>query len=136
MSNHGTSEITRARELLNRFEHILEHKPRISCFNEAIELLKPYIEDDSDDGRLARNVQKAYIRRLLNELPTIGAGKLEIDDWFSYDLILTKLSTTVQAVCGEDLTLESNLNNFEKLYARDALEILRRHGYVRDEESK
>ena len=133
MSNQGSIDIKEARGLLSKFERTPDHKIRIGYFEEAMELLGQYADDDSDQGRFARNVQKAYIRKLLVELPSLGAHKLNIDDWFSYYFILTsKVETTARALCAEQPVLEENLNNFAKLYASDAWEIAKRHGYVKE----
>ena len=69
MDNDELQDIVKARELFRKYRRTPDHKLRISYFDQGMELLAPYIEDNSDKGPLARNIQKAQTRELLNELP-------------------------------------------------------------------
>jgi hypothetical protein len=130
-------DVVKARELFSKYSRTTDHKLRISYFDEALDLLSLYIRDDSDEGRLARNIQNAHTRELLKELPSIGAEKLEFMDWHSYFSILVhRLDSNARALRAEDPALETNWYNFKQLYARDALSMLREAGYLEDEEQK
>lgn len=128
MKNQELPDITEARELLAKFEQTQDHGKRLRYFEDAIELLDQYAEDDpdSDEGCLARNIRKTYTRKLIEELPSLRV--LDIDDWFSYSMILLlKVKKNVEALCTEHPALKTNFDNFIRIWASEAIDIFSRH---------
>jgi hypothetical protein len=128
MKNQELPDITEARELLSKFEQTQDHRERLRHFEDGIELLDQFAEDDqdSDEGKLALNIRKTYTRKLIEELPFLGA--LDIDDWFSYSLILLmKVQNNVGALCTEQPALKTNFDNFIKMWSSEAIDIFSRH---------
>ena len=128
MKNKESPDIIEARELLSKFEQTQNHRERLRHFEDGIELLDQFAEDDpdSDEGKLALNIRRTYTRKLIEELPSLGA--LDIDDWFSYSLILLmKVQNNVGALCIEQPALKTNFDNFIKMWASEAINLFSRH---------
>lgn len=126
MSNQEPSDISEARELLRKFERTNDHSERVRLFEDALDLLDSYPPDQDDSlGRLAANFRRTYTKKLLKQLPDLHL--LDIDDWFSYSiLLLTKLNGETDVICSEDKTLEKALNDFQGIWAEEAIALLQK----------
>lgn len=127
MTHCEPSDITEARDLLREFERIEDHSIRTRKFEDALELLDPYLpEDNSQVSHIAANLRRTYTRKLLEQLSCLHF--LDIDDWFSYAmLLLTKLNNEVDAICSEDRVSENALNAFITIWADEARELIQRN---------
>jgi hypothetical protein len=132
MTHQESPDITNARKLLIMFAGSQDHEKRTGYFEEAIELLAQYSEDDSDphERRVAHNIQRAYTKTLLEQLPSLDT--LDIGDWFYYWILLAKVKASAEGLCTEHPVLNKNYNSFINNRASEALNTLSRYGYTKE----
>jgi hypothetical protein len=133
MNNQESPDISKARELLRKFEHTQDHKTRVGHFEDALELLAQYAEDDSDkeERRIAQNLLKTYARRFLEELPSLLS--LDRNDRLPYVCLLEEVKTSADALRAEHPALNTNFNSFIKSWASEVSDMFSRHGTKIDE---
>jgi hypothetical protein len=82
MECNEATDITRARELLTKYEQERGHKQKIRYFVDAFDILDLCIidEPDSDVGFLAKKIKRTYLIQQLESLPNLNT--LDIYNWF------------------------------------------------------
>jgi hypothetical protein len=122
MKNLEAADLGVAWKLLGDFERTTDHRKRLSYFKHAIQLLDHCTEDnlDSDEGLLALNIRHTYIRKLLEELPSLHA--LNIVDWLKYVLMLSTLGRDVERLLTENRTLKTNFDSFVKIWTLESID--------------
>lgn len=127
MKHEQPADISKARKLLQKYKQELNHKMRVRYFTDALDLLDPYINDepDSEAGRLSKNIRHAYIKELLESLPSLST--LDIDEWWQYFWeLFIKQSDEVEALCNEDAILKQNYMNFLHLWGQEVMNFLQK----------
>lgn len=127
MDNKESPDIIEARDLLINFEKNKDHEKRLRYFEEAIEILEHFFEDNQNsfESLIARNIINTHTRRLIEELP--DPDSLDINEWFSYFLILLlKIGKYVDLVCLDKPSLKMASDNFIIKRASEAIDILKR----------
>ena len=121
MSNSGSDPelVQEARSLLERAEGERDPERKLAYLEEAVDLL-----DDMEDAR-ARNLRRAYTRRLLGQLVRLRGT--DVFTWFDYaQLLLLRLGSDVQAILAEDAALKGAYDEFMALWPVDVQQVLRR----------
>ena len=83
-------EIIEAREILEKFETSDNHLERVRCFEDGIDMLNDYLEENADTphAHLITNIKLSYTRILLQRLRDYAG--IEINDWIKYIFIFLK----------------------------------------------
>jgi hypothetical protein len=102
------AEIQEIRELFDRAERESDPRRKHAALEEALDLLDPLSEDESElsqsDRSLVRNLRRSNTRRLLSQL--VATGDVHFDVWFSYlSLLSFRLGSEVDALLKEDETV-------------------------------
>ncbi len=116
-------DLIKARKLLEELLRIKDHRKRsIDLFEDATELLEAYVHDDSDQGQYARLLQKTYVRRFLEQLPS--PHDLDIGEWLYYFSLLSLMEAGAESLRVENAELYIKYDSFMRSRASEALDVL------------
>ena len=127
MNRHIPSDLLEALELLESFERSKDHSERTRYFTDAVEILNGHLQDspDSPHRAVAKNLKRAYTRRLLEELPSLSS--LDIISWFDYSkLLLISVCKEVQELGKVYPNLDKNKQDFLTIWAEEAIVLLKK----------
>ena len=116
-------EVKEAVNLLKEFEKSESHTKRTRNFNDGIDLLNDYVEENPDSPHLVfiENIKTSYTRKLLEQLNNIK--QIEIVDWVYYwALLLLKINSEVTKIVSEKPVLKEELENFLSIYREEILQ--------------
>lgn len=119
-------EIGEARASFSKYEKSKDHLERTRHFEDAINTLDDSLADnpDSPHKSLVQNLKLTYMRKLLEELPLLGA--LSYDDWGHYILLLyIDLEVKKNVIIQESPSLRKNLEDFFAMWRNQFFEDLR-----------
>lgn len=128
MKQEQDDKISVVRGLFRKYEYESKHKERLRYFEDALELLDQYIDDEPDSNLvlLAKTMRQTYTKNLLELLPELNT--LDFDDWSHYAiLLLTKLDNEVEYLSQGNKTLKKYFNNFILIWSDEVINILKKH---------
>lgn len=127
MTERHPEEIDEAANLLKKFERSQDHSKRTNFFSEAVEILNSYLEafpDSSQQGYISR-IKLAYTKKLLEELPSLGA--VDLIEWFSYIRLLhIQVTNEVDLLSKENKNLRRNVKQFNELYRDEVVALIKK----------
>jgi len=115
MKINDPQEVLKAIHLLEVAEKSLDPQVIIYKFEEGIDILKEYIEEnpnvsDETKNRII-NIKISHTRQLLKQLPKLK--KIEIGDWFEYlRVLVTKVDNERKTILTKYPELKSSLKDF------------------------
>ena len=127
MKDEQPADVSKARELLRKYEQAPNHKERIHYFKNALDLLEPYRSDEPDShvGHVAKNIRRTYIKKLLESLPSLST--LDIDEWSEYFMLLfLKQSDEVESLCQENAMLNKYYKDFIRIWGQEVINALQK----------
>lgn len=125
MKDSQPVNISKARELLRKYEKEPNHKMRVRYFADAFDLLDQCISDepDSDVGHIAKNIRRTYLKQLLESLPSLST--LDIDERFYYFWqVFFKQPDDIKSLCQEDATLKKNYKSFRNILKQELKDLI------------
>lgn len=127
MTERHPEEIEEAANLLKKFERSQDHSKRTNFFSEAVEILNSHLEafpDSPQQGYISR-MKLAYTKKLLEELPSLGA--VDLIEWFSYITLLhIQVTNEVDLLSKENKNLRRNVKQFNELYRDEVVALIKK----------
>lgn len=127
MTERHPEEIEEAANLLKKFERSQDHSKRTNFFSEAVEILNSHLEafPDSPQHDYISRIKLAYTKKLLEELPSLGA--VDLIEWFSYVTLLhIQVTNEVDLLSKENKNLSRNVKQFNELYRDEASALIKK----------
>ena len=117
-------ELKEAVNLLKEFEKSDNHTKRTRNFDEAIDLLNNYVEEnpDSPDLVFIENIKTTYTRILLKQLNNIR--EITIEDWLNYFSSYFKVKSEVKKILSENPILKEGYENFISIWKEEFVEFI------------
>jgi len=117
-------ELKEAVKLFAEFEKSDSHTKRTRNFNDAIDLLNDYIEEnpDSPDLVFIDNIKTAHTRILLEQLNNIK--QIEIEDWLNYFISYLKVTSEAEKILSENPILKEGYETFLLIWKEEFVEFI------------
>ena len=117
-------ELKEAVRLLKEFEKSDSHTKRTRNFDDAIDLLNNYVEENpnSPDLVFIENIKTSYTRILLEQLNNIK--QIEIEDWLNYFTSYLKVPSEAEKILSENPILKEGFKKFLLIWKEEFVEFI------------
>lgn len=125
MTKDLPKELREARTLFEEFERSNSHSKKVRCFEDAIQILSDYIQENpcSSNLQFIENIRFSYTRRLLEQLKNIG--NVEMDVWFDYlSLTIFKVENETNQILLENPMLRQKYEEFKALWKDEFVKLV------------